>query len=809
MSQKVFISLFFIILNLSLFSADTNFFRSEKISTTVKGILKEQSYEEKLASETENDCLVSESEAYTILKEKYNLNADYITIDQNIRFILGKCNPIIYVPGLYASRMVATINCPVLKQDFLNFVKMRLYCGETICKDETNENEEYVIFPAIFDSPFQIRVSKNSNKYTACQGFFYTFYNSKNECPNENCNYSDGIRISFYGGSKNTKSESQCGINALENILYAGKVIPPIITNKLISANFYVMIQNYRKMGYKDGFSQAGISFDYRRYIHSDKFFENAFIYEINRLYKNTGKKVVLISHSLGGLLILSNLLKSKPDILNKIKGFVPIVPPFAGSSHLIEAYLYGLTDFNTEIKIGSLFDFKVELTKFSESMYFSYAPIVAELRPQFGIVKELMKSEYSKLKLAVDELVKVEQECWDKNCPEDKVKEMTKNYYEVFGDDFPLLSDPDCQLTEDEINYYKNMKDSNNRLNSVKFRKCITNIYDVFNCPLILLEKQFLDHEVPANHIMDLCTIYNSSLLYLTTPETTPKKNYEEIFGIKFNKNKNLITKKKLTSSKTPLESLFDGNAKYPPNFDEFNILLDEYNSKYAKRYNKTLSKADFEDETTFQQKGKTNVEYCTANSLIKDLPISPVNTYIVYGNYHGTDVSFVYDDAKKEKRNFDKNEYYQTGGDGTVNNYSTMLTGMKWLYEKKIKNLPQDIKLIEYCSFAGNEGNKYAYNPSTFKDKTYVALSCDCINEDNKSFNDVDCAHSGIPRDSHVINLIKNEIITDDKNVEEITEDKRNAIKAYDSKFDYEQNCNNALYYLNREDMDEIDWF
>ena len=68
MSQKVFISLFFIILNLSLFSADTNFFRSEKISTTVKDILKEQSYEEKLASETENDCLVSESEAYTILK---------------------------------------------------------------------------------------------------------------------------------------------------------------------------------------------------------------------------------------------------------------------------------------------------------------------------------------------------------------------------------------------------------------------------------------------------------------------------------------------------------------------------------------------------------------------------------------------------------------------------------------------------------------------------------------------------------------------------------------------------------------------
>jgi alpha-beta hydrolase superfamily lysophospholipase len=139
-------------------------------------------------------------------------------------------------------------------------------------------------------------------------------------------------------------------------------MIPPLITNKLTAANFYVMIQNYRKMGYKDGFSAAGVSFDYRRYIHSNKFFENSLIYEINRLYRNTGKKVVIITHSLGGLLVLGNLLRMREDIKNKVKSFVPIVPPFAGASHLLEAYLYGLTDFNTEIKIGNFFDFKVIL---------------------------------------------------------------------------------------------------------------------------------------------------------------------------------------------------------------------------------------------------------------------------------------------------------------------------------------------------------------------------------------------------------------------------------------------------------------
>ena len=777
------------LVNISIFyCSKQNFFRN----IDLQEIIEENEKQKNLSSDDTDGCLVSKSEAYKILKEKYNLNPDYINIDDNIRFILGKCNPIIYVPGLYASRLVASINCKVLKLDFLNFVKMRLFCGNTVCIDDTDEIEEYVIFPALLDSPFQIRVNSRTNKFTACQGFFYSFYNSKNECPENNCRYSDAIRISFYGGTKETKSESQCGINSLENILYFGKLFPPAIVNKLTSANFYVMIQYYRNMGYRDGFSASGLSFDYRRYIHSNKFFENSLIYEINRLYRNTGKPVIIISHSLGGLLVLANFIRMRKDILSKVKSFVPIVPPIAGSSHLLEAYFYGLPDLNTEIKIGDIYDFKVELTPFSESLYFSYAPVVAELRPQFSLIEELNKDEYAKLKLAVKELINEEDECWDKNCPSDKVKEMTKNYYDVFGDDFPLLSDPDCQLTEDEINYIKSNKDNDN---SVKFRKCITNIYNIFNCPLVLFEKEF-SSEVPAEHLYDLCDIYNSSLFYLASPEEENKK--------KFNNNKNENFQSKIT----PIESIFKGNAKYPYNFKEFNYFLEQYNTKYASKYNKTLSKDDFETEEEFQLKGKRNVEYNRKTNLLKGYPISPVNTYIIYGNYRNTDVGFVYDDRKKEKETFDKNEYLTKGGDGTVNNYSTMLVGMKWLFEKKMKNLEQDIKLIEYCSFAGKEG-KYAYNTQTFKNKSYIALSCDCINPDNKSFNKKDCHHSAIPQDSFVINLVKNEIIIDDKNLEDFSEDKRNAIKEYDVNFNYEQKCNDALYIFNREDMDEIDWF
>jgi len=209
--QISFSRIFIIFINFTLFQfINCHFFKSEKMDIDLKEMLREQINQEKLGDT--NECLVSEEEAKIILKEKYKLNPDNIEIDQNIRFILGKCYPILYIPALYASRMVATINCPVLKKDFLHFVKMRLFCGNTICADETKTYEEYVIFPSIFDSPFQIRVTENINKYTACQGYFYNFYNSRKECPEGNCEYSDGIRISFYGGTKDTKKESKCGI---------------------------------------------------------------------------------------------------------------------------------------------------------------------------------------------------------------------------------------------------------------------------------------------------------------------------------------------------------------------------------------------------------------------------------------------------------------------------------------------------------------------------------------------------------------------------------------------------------------------
>ena len=34
-----------------------------------------------------------------------------VAIDDNLKFILGGCNPVVLVPGLYGSRLVMNINC--------------------------------------------------------------------------------------------------------------------------------------------------------------------------------------------------------------------------------------------------------------------------------------------------------------------------------------------------------------------------------------------------------------------------------------------------------------------------------------------------------------------------------------------------------------------------------------------------------------------------------------------------------------------------------------------------------------------------
>ena len=57
---------------------------------------------------------MSKSDAKEILKTKYGITNN--SPDKNLRFILGKCNPVLLIPGIYASKLLVEIQCKNIAQ---------------------------------------------------------------------------------------------------------------------------------------------------------------------------------------------------------------------------------------------------------------------------------------------------------------------------------------------------------------------------------------------------------------------------------------------------------------------------------------------------------------------------------------------------------------------------------------------------------------------------------------------------------------------------------------------------------------------
>ena len=93
--------------------------------------------------------------------------------------------------------------------------------------------------------------------------------------------------------------------------------------------------------------------------------------------------------------------------------------------------------------------------------------------------------------------------------------------------------------------------------------------------------------------------------------------------------------------------------------------------------------------------------------NSLIKDLPIPPVDTDIIYSSVSETNTGeFLKSNVLEEGKIF------SSGGDVTVSTWSSVLVGLKWIYDKKVNNLNQKIRLVEYCSKLSKD---FPYNESS----------------------------------------------------------------------------------------------
>ena len=696
-----------------------------------------------------DECLMSKSDAKDILKMFSISN----TVDDNMRFILGKCNPVLLIPGIYATKMMAEIECKKIAQyeRTTTLKEIRIFCGDSICSDESKEREEHPLFVGLFDKAFSI-LGSETDKYSSCLGYFMNHFQNENECPTVNnkkiCKHSPYIKVGFYGGTANTQTKSKCGVEGVQNIIQSGILAVDDIVNIGAAKSFETIQKKLVKRGYEYGFSLGGLPNDYRRYLATNNFAKKVFRSQIERLYSNTGKPVVVVGHSYGTLLALTNLVREEnKDLLPKIKKFVAIAPPFAGSSKLLDVFLHGMNEWNKSFNVLGKTITITNYNIFGQNMMYETLPVITELRPLPIAAKLFTDSKYKELGDALKERIGYEKKCKNVVC-----SDTTPKFDKLFKGYFPSVTDSECA--------FENISDGKESFS----RKCFTQLYNVGECPTVLTKSDLSSNPYGTN-IENYCGQKDSRFYY----------------------------QGECNSNNNCLDNIYSQKGPYPyDNTEAVNYLINRYNKDFAKSIDgQKIDKKYFETKSQINDGHKKSIEYHSNISLIKDLPPPPVDTDLVYASFIHTQSAFVLYDKDFTQRGNDFNK----GGDGTVPSWSSLLTGFKWLYEKKAQNLNQKFKLVEYCSRLSESG-KYKFDPN--KEQNFIALGCSCLTKKNVYEDKTgDCSHAALINDDIFVDYLVS-VVDDPKVQNTITTEKRAAAERYNSNRDYEIQCNSDLKYI-----------
>ena len=409
------------------------------------------------------------------------------------------------------------------------------------------------------------------------------------------------------------------------------------------------------------------------------------------------------------------------------------MAPPFAGATKLLDTYLHGLNDLNT---------FLTEFHYFGQTLLFRSAPVLSELRPKpiFSKLKE--DNEYTQFVKVIKDRIDLEDCIFKGNCDEKTIANRTKEFDELFESYLPSLSSNICKEDTNPENKFE--------------RKCFLNIYDIFDQPMVIQVDNTTDIDENNFNKTEYCN-KNPTKCFYNIEKGGERRSIEELYSM--------------------------GNYTY--NLSQMQEFFDTYNQNkeiYGLKENVTLS--DFETEEEFRKENLLQIAHQNNISLTNDLPIPPIDTDIIYSPIVSTMAGKLLED--------DVVQYGKTihsGGDGTVSTWSSVLVGLKWIYDKNMNDLPQKIRLVEYCSKLSKD---FPYNETN----NFIALGCGCL-ENNEYNNLDDCSHQSMLFDSNIITYIKN-VSSNETN---ITNDRVNAAKralSINDMTQYEQKCNLVLVHL-----------
>ena len=224
---------------------------------------------------------------------------------------------------------------------------------------------------------------------------------------------------------------------------------------------------------------------------------------------------------------------------------------------------------------------------------------------------------------------------------------------------------------------------------------------------------------------------------------------------------------------------------------------LIDRFNKDEKSKYEQ-IDEKYFDSYEIIKSGVKKSIEHQNEIDLINELPVPPVDTELVYGSFYPTMATLILNDNDFTK----DGETFSKGGDETVPTWSSLLTGLKWIYDKQKNNLPQNIKLIEYCSRLAKSG-QYKYNPNI--EQNFGAISCRCLKQDeNVYLNSEDdiknCSHAGMLQDENLFNYIYSVVNDPKENINDNFDSKKEAVNKFrqKGKEKYEEICNEDLYNI-----------
>jgi len=744
---------------------------------------------EKIFEESSNSkvCIPSNEEVDNFIKKN---NISYTgEKTNNLGFIVGKCNPIILVPGIYSTRLKVRLNCLDLKRDEnALYKKIKFYCSKFVCENDNDDVDDKDLWFNVGHSGFTLfrflwekyKLEENQtlnetnlkdtldylvdwdNYEAACTGFFMTMFDNETECPisdNPNqriCGYSENIRIIYDGGFGNNLEKAECGVDPIRHVLLSDmSKIPKGIFNFIAKSSlvFENIINRLINEGYESGFSLAAVPYDFRKFISTNNFAYRSLKYHIERMFNLTGKPVVIIAHSFGNLVTLTTLnklIKEDENIKNMVKKWISIAPPFAGATKAADNFLHGINDFDftKSIKTKDIFSEiiggGVTFEKFGQNIMLKSIPTVYELRP-FTIFSKLFSSEdYTDFANAIRKRIDLEKNCRDKECSIEDIEKGGEDFDKYFSDYFPSLKLDQCK-------YEKSVGGNQTALN----KKCMTEIYNLVDYPSII--------KTNTSDLKKDKNILNIENYYKMTGE-------DAYYPIEC----------KNGSESNCLDKIF---LEIPYVYEKYkarmDYLLERYKRKFQKKYGE-LTMKDFETREEIISSIQKMLDYQNKISEIKDLPPPPVDIDLIYGSFFPT-LSAEY----INKENLDLIKQENKGGDGTVPTWSSLMTALKWIYDIKTKNLTQKIRLVEYCSRLAN---------SNLNLTNFIAIECECIKNNVYEGELEKCGHQGMLNDKNLANYIVDEIQKDEENITH----KKTAIENYSSSKSYVQICNNDLYVL-----------